>query len=94
MHLTFDKLVKTSQGQTYVVHFGIKLKKAWPPSIRRINAYLAELTIVTLSVMSRTFLTSSAFIGERKNKFISLKLLQLQYHSRTVCDIALDFPCL
>ena len=60
------------------------------PCPRQINVYLAKLIIVTVSVMSRTSLTSSEFTRERRNKFISLKLLQLQYRSHAVCDIALD----
>ena len=40
-------------------------------------------------LLSRTSLTSSAFIGER-NMFISSELLQLRYGSSTVCDNALD----
>ena len=40
--------------------------------------------------MSRTSLTLSVLIGERRNKSISLELLQLQYRSRPVCDSALD----
>ena len=88
MHLTFNRLIKTPQGPTYVAPFGIKPEKAvrLPPP----DAYLAKLTIVAVSVMLRTSLTSSKLKGERRNKFISLKLLQLQYHSCSVCDIALD----
>ena len=90
MHLAFNGLIKTPQGQTYVAPFDIKPEKARPLCPRQINAYLAKLAIVTVSVVSHTSLTSSEFIGQRRNKFISLELLQLQYRSRAVCDIALD----
>ena len=40
--------------------------------------------------MWRMSLTSSAFMGERKKKYEFLELLQLQYRSCAVCNIALD----
>ena len=78
-------------GLTYVAPLGIKPDEAQPPCFHCIDAYLAILTIVTMSLMLRTSLTSSMLIGERRNKFVSLELLQLQYRSHAVCDIALDF---
>ena len=90
MHLLAIGLSKHRGGQTYVAPFGIKPEEAWPSCPHCIDAYLAKPTNVTVSVMSHSSLTSSKFIGQRRNKFISWEILQFRYRSSAVCDIALD----